>query len=201
MSKNQFISDKRLDLLNAGLVLFTQQGFFQTSVADITELAKTPKGSFAYYFLTKKQYLLQTINHYGNFFEIKLDKSLKRNDLKPLERIEHFMGQATYSMDKYKYTRGCLIGNLGQELASLDSDIRDALNLVLQRWTLKISSCLSEIDTSHGGKDSIALGSLFWSMWEGAVLLSKLTRSRAPLDNTKKNYLLLAEKILLINSI
>jgi hypothetical protein len=85
----------------------------------------------------------------------------------------------------FDYWRGCLIGNLWQELASLDDAFREQLEAVLLSWARRVEQCLKqavEVGQLAPESDAGAISRFFWIGWEGAVLRAKLTRNAEPLD-------------------
>jgi TetR/AcrR family transcriptional repressor of nem operon len=96
-----------------------------------------------------------------------------------------FVEDAKRGMKKYGYRRGCLIGNLGQEMASLDDHFREQLEGVLLSWEQRVAGCLEQairLRELPADADAMALSRFFWIGWEGAVLRAKLTRNADPLD-------------------
>ena len=103
----------------------------------------------------------------------------------PLARLRAFVEDAKRGMLKFAYRRGCLIGNLGQELASLDDSFREQLEAVLLSWERRVTACLDlavQAGELVAGTHTAALSRFFWIGWEGAVLRAKLTRNAEPLD-------------------
>ena len=45
-------------------------------------------------------------------------------------------------MKKYNFSRGCLVGNLGQEMAVLPNSFRKIIIGVFNQWQFKTASCL-----------------------------------------------------------
>lgn len=177
--------DKRKKLIQVGVVAFTERGFYNTSIDELVSAADVPKGSFAYYFGHKDKYTLAVIRCYADYFNKKLDKILLDDQLSPIDRIERFIHEATRGMERYEFKRGCLVGNLGQELAALDDNCRAVLLETLRAWQDRILACLKEAQAQHLLADDVdvqGLAQFFWYAWEGAVLGAKLERSRAPLD-------------------
>ena len=176
---------KRKLLIDVGTAIFTQKGFFNTGVEEIVQLAGVPKGSFYYYFDSKEDYVHEVIGSYAIYFAKKLDRTLSEVSLTPLQRLRAFTQEATKAVLRFEFKRGCLVGNLGQEMASLEDDIRVRLLDLLTDWRNRFKSCIDdakaagEISTSV---DSQQLAHFFWSAWEGAVLCAKLERSSKPLE-------------------
>jgi TetR/AcrR family transcriptional repressor of nem operon len=176
---------KRQMLINIGPVIFTQKGFSITSLDEIVMTAKIPKGSFYYYFRGKEDFAIEVIKNYGNYFSRKLERILQDQTKSPLERLKLFMNEATYGVMRYEFKRGCLIGNLGQEMASLEEGFRLSLLDVIRDWRARVEICIEE--AKEIGEINIAVSSemlskFFWSAWEGAVLCAKLEQSERPLQ-------------------
>ncbi len=178
-------SDKRREIVRRGVEIFTEKGFHNTAVDEVVHAAGVPKGSFTYYFGSKDTYAIEVIEMYAEYFNRKLEKILTDSTLTPLQRIRAFADDAALGMQRYHFRRGCLIGNLGQEVGALNERFRVAILTALDSWQKCIESCLKEaVDCGelHPSVDPALEARRFWYSWEGAVLGAKLERSRAPLD-------------------
>lgn len=187
---------KRAELIRIGVAILTEKGFYNTPLDEIVKAAGVPKGSFYYYFKSKDIYTLAVIQTYSDYFIRKLDKHLLNQDKTPLNRIRGWTEDAGQSLAKYDFKRGCLVGNLGQELAALDENYRIVLRDVLDSWCKKIQDCLDEakrVGEISPEADTAALSKFFWNAWEGAVLYTKLDKSRAALDLARDAFLTLAQ--------
>ena len=60
----------------------------------------------------------------------------------PLERIVLFANDAKQGMAKFEFKRGCLIGNLNQEISHLDEPMIDRIKLAYANWQALIEQCL-----------------------------------------------------------
>ena len=89
-------------------------------------------------------------------------------------------------MQRYQYRRGCLVGNLGQEMGTLPEVYRELLMSVFSSWQQKFEVCF-EIARRNGeiaaDSDCKNLAFIFWIGWEGAVLRAKLEQSPDPLNS------------------
>ncbi|SAK99779.1 TetR family transcriptional regulator [Caballeronia fortuita] len=183
---------RRSELIRLGVAILTEKGFHNFSLDELVALAGVPKGSFHYYFNSKDAYCLEVIQAYHAYFARKLDMHLNDASLSPLERIKAFTEDAAIGMERHAFRRGCLVGNLSQELAALDETFRKALVDVLHDWRRRIRACLEEGKTSgeiHADADTAALSRYFWNAWEGAVMCAKLEQSREPLDDASAAFL------------
>jgi TetR/AcrR family transcriptional repressor of nem operon len=177
---------RRTELVRIGVALLTEKSFYNFSLDELVAIAGVPKGSFHYYFSSKDAYALEVIDAYAAYFARKLDRHLCDTSLDPIERIKAFTDDAANGMARFDFRRGCLVGNLSQELAALDETFRAALLTVIQDWRARIQTCIEEGKAAgqiRADADAAALARYFWNAWEGAVLCSKLEKSRAPLDD------------------
>ncbi|GEK11499.1 MULTISPECIES: TetR/AcrR family transcriptional regulator [Pseudoalteromonas] len=178
-------SETKAALIRTGMEILTEKGFAATGIDAILRTVNVPKGSFYHYFASKEAYGLVLIEHYSSFLSAKLTKALSAEGLEPLARLALFMEQAERSMAKYNYTRGCLVGNLSQEIAQLPESFRDKLGDVLNEWQILVAQCfehakqLGHISTEHHCDE---LAYMFWNGWEGAVMRAKLEQSGVPLQ-------------------
>ncbi|KMY86261.1 Transcriptional regulator, TetR family [Candidatus Paraburkholderia calva] len=183
---------RRSELIRLGVALLMEKGFHNFSLDELVALAGVPKGSFHYYFNSKDAYCLEVIQAYHEYFAKKLDVHLKDTSLAPMKRIKAFTEDAALGMQRHKFKRGCLVGNLSQELAALDETFRHVLMDVLKDWRSRIHACLEESKASgeiRADADTAALSRYFWNAWEGAVMCSKLEKSREPLDDASAAFL------------
>lgn len=177
---------KRQRLIDIGTALFTQKGFAGTGLDEIVQLADVPKGSFYYYFDSKEAYVQAVIHNYAAYFAKKLDRTLGDTRIDPLQRLRAFAAEAIHGVQRFEFKRGCLVGNLAQEMASLQEDFRVLLLAVLDQWRDRVGACIAEAQARGQiatTADPAVLAHFFWSAWEGAVLCAKLEQSTRALDN------------------
>lgn len=172
-------------LLRAGLEVLTEKGFSATGIEEILGRVGVPKGSFYHYFGSKEVFGLDLIERYGVFFARKLDRHLGNPSLSPLSRMRAFVADATDGMARHEFRRGCLIGNLGQEMGALPESFRARLKETFEDWQARFAACLREAQKAGEvapEADAERLAVVFWIGWEGAVLRAKLERSAKPLE-------------------
>jgi TetR/AcrR family transcriptional repressor of nem operon len=177
--------DTRERLIRVGVAALTEKGYSTVGLDDILRVAQVPKGSFYHHFDSKEAFGRALIAAYAAYFAAKLDCSFLAADLPPLQRLRHFVEGACEGMARHHFTRGCLVGNLGQQMGSLPESFRAELEAVFLDWQARTAACLAEaqrageIGAQH---DCRTLAHFFWIGWEGAVLRAKLTRSADPLQ-------------------
>jgi TetR/AcrR family transcriptional repressor of nem operon len=171
-------------LIRGGTELLTEKAFLSTGLDEMLKRAGVAKGSFYHYFESKEAFGLLVVDNYDVYFCRKLDRLLLDATHPPLARLAAFMREGMAGMQRHDFRRGCLIGNLAQELASLHDGFRARLEQVFDGWQQRVATCLEAARADgaiRADLDCLALAAFFWMGWEGAVLQAKLVRSTAPL--------------------
>lgn len=171
-------------LVRCGVAMLTETGFSATGIDTILRQASVPKGSFYHYFDSKEAFGREVISSYAEYFARKLDRVLCDEARAPLARILAFVDNAAQGMARFDFRRGCLVGNLGQELMNLPAAFRAQLEDVLQDWEARMTRCLQAAQQAgqiDADVDCARMAAFFWTGWEGAVLRAKLVSSPAPL--------------------
>lgn len=191
-TSNAEFRDTRQELINAGLAVLTEKGYSYTGIDEILRKAGVPKGSFYHYFDNKESFGRILIEAYGRYFAGKLERWFRDSRLSPLQRLDAFVEDAKAGMKKFDYRRGCLIGNLGQEMTALPDGFRALLQEVFRDWEQHTAEVLREAQqtgeiSTHIRCDQMA--HFFWIGWEGAVLRAKLDQSPKPLDQFAEGFM------------
>ncbi|UQR60981.1 MULTISPECIES: TetR/AcrR family transcriptional regulator [Bradyrhizobium] len=182
----------RARLLRTGVAILTEKGFSAVGVEEILDAAEVPKGSFYHYFDSKEAFGLALIDAYANYFARKLDRWFDDTERAPLDRLRDFIADARSGMARHRYRRGCLVGNLGQEMGVLPEPFRKRLAAVFRDWEARTSRCLrsaQEAGEMSSELDCEDLAQFFWMGWEGAVLRAKLERRPDALDVFAERFL------------
>lgn len=181
----------RDELVHIGVRILTEKGYGNTGLDEILRTAGVPKGSFYHYFPSKEAYGLAVVEHYAQYFAKRLARAFDDASLDPLDRLRRFVTEACAGMVRHEFRRGCLVGNLGQELGALNDAFGTRLEAVLAGWQTRVADCLRAAITAGElapDADPEALAAFFWIAWEGAILRAKLARSTAPLELCARVY-------------
>lgn len=176
--------ETRESLLRAGVAALTEKGFAATGIDEILKSVGVPKGSFYHFFPSKEAFGAELIRLYDQYFVRKLDRFFLDEKLSPLQRIDAFCRDAERGMARFDFRRGCLVGNLGQEMNALPEAFRAQLTDVLLNWQARTERCLEAARAAgeiSKHADCAGLAAFFWIGWEGAVLRAKLERQARPL--------------------
>jgi len=177
------VSATKVRLLEAGLKLLLARGYADTGIQAILDATKVPKGSFYHHFTNKQDFALQVVDRYMDAVHAGLDAVLTDASRPPLDRVRAFFEGVRESYASEGYL-GCLLGQLGQELAGVSPVFRAKIEGCLGTVASRIGNCLAE--AVRGGDlpadtDPRVLGQVLVNCWEGAALRSRLRRSPAPL--------------------
>jgi TetR/AcrR family transcriptional regulator, transcriptional repressor for nem operon len=175
----------RARLLAVGGELFNTQGYNHTGINAIVQAAGVPKGSFYYYFASKEDFGLAVIDQVAAHYDARLRQALEAPALSPLARLRAYFEQAQQEMRAADFAAGCLIGNLGQELAGRHPAFRARLDEVFCGWVGRFAACLRDAQRQgdiDAHADAAQLAEFLLAGWEGALLRAKVTHSAAPLQ-------------------
>lgn len=178
--------DKKTEIIDIGTELIALNGYNATGIDTILKQAGVPKGSFYHYFRSKEDFGLAVIDRFAIQYEQKLGSFFDDSSVSPLSRIRNYLEHSLAHMTENHFTKGCLIGNLGQELADQNERFREKLAVIFQEWKERFSSCLTEAQkageiSSNFHPDIVA--DFILAGWEGAILRSKVTKSPESLRN------------------
>ncbi|AJY70513.1 TetR family transcriptional regulator [Geobacter sulfurreducens] len=180
MDKNE----TRATIIRIGTDLISRQGFNATGIDAVLKEAGVPKGSFYYYFRSKEEFGLAVIDHFAERYDQRLDTFLNDEEVTPLNRIRNYLESALARLEQNQCSKGCLIGNLGQELADQHERFRGRLDEIFRSWKERFAACLRE--AQRAGElarelDAGVAAGFILSGLEGAILRTKVMKSPQPL--------------------
>lgn len=184
--------DTKAELIRSGLEQLTEHGFTSSGIEQILKRVGVPKGSFYHYFASKEVFGQAVIASYSQYFGKKIDTYLTDQSYPPLERIGNFVEDAKLGMARHQFKRGCLVGNLGQEVDLLPESFRQQLIDIFHSWQCRFATCLRAAQSQgaiSANADCEQLAESFWIGWEGAVSRTKLIQDTSPLDNYLNHFI------------
>ncbi len=175
----------REELIQVGTEIIGMHGFGTTGINAVLSQAGVPKGSFYYYFSSKDDFGLAIIEATAVNYAADIDRFLSDRSVGPVARIRNYMeaGMATVGAGECK--RGCLIGNLSQELSSHNEKFRARLDEVFRGWQQQFTKCLDEAKGAGeipADSDTEQLAEFLLAGWQGAILRAKMGKSTAPMQ-------------------
>jgi Transcriptional regulator len=182
-------------LLSTGTDVISQYGYHASGLDLILKTAGVPKGSFYHYFKSKEDFGLAVIDMFGRQFREKLEAILLNSTEPPVERLRTFFKTGKQDLIDADFEKGCLAGNLGQELADQNEHFRVRIQEIFVSWQNVFETCLKQAAAAgelSAVSDTATMAVFLLSGWEGAILYAKVAKSAAPLDA----FMSTAEKLL-----
>jgi TetR/AcrR family transcriptional regulator, transcriptional repressor for nem operon len=178
--------DTLKEIIRIGTEHISLQGFGATSIDALLKEAGVPKGSFYHYFKSKEDFGLAVIDHFAERFEQRLDIFLNDEEVAPLDCIRNFLENAQARIVQNQCNKGCLLGNLGLEMADLNERFRSCLDEIFHKWQERFAECLRRAQATGGISAEIDPGIMacfILSGWEGAILRAKVMKSPQPMKD------------------
>lgn len=177
--------DTKSLLLDHGVRLMLGRGYHHTAIHDVLIAAGVPKGSFYHHFKNKEEFGLQVMDRYADDGYAKIDRVLGDKRQPPLVRLQRLFEESRADYERRFCRDGCLLGNLGQEMADINDIFRDRIKSHFDRWTARIALCLDEALLSGDlsvDADTTMLAGTVLDAYEGALLRMKVVKNTAPVQ-------------------
>jgi TetR/AcrR family transcriptional repressor of nem operon len=179
-------NDRKIEIIKAGMGIMARQGFNSTGLNAILKEANVPKGSFYHFFPSKQEFGLSVLDHFSTGIERIFASFLLDETLPPMVRFRNCIEKLTAKFESNNCSIGCLAANMGQELADRNEVFRQKLVEIFCSWIGQFEKCLREAQEAGEITDELSpecLALFFLSGFEGGLLLSKVMKSPAPLQN------------------
>lgn len=177
--------DTKLVLIEAGINIMMEKGYNNTGIQEVLSSVGVPKGSFYHYFDSKEDFACNIIEHFDQCYSNRILESLRDKTISPVKRLKKYCQTGKANLLAQECRKGCLIGNLSQEMADQSETLRVCLSRVMGKWRDMFAGCIEEGQKNGEISSSFspnAMAELFLSGWEGAVMRAKATKSVEPLD-------------------
>lgn len=177
-------------LLSAAKTLMLSKGYPATTVDEICESAKVSKGSFYHAFSSKEELGIRLLDwyHQGGADEV-FGGSF--NDLKdPKQKMFEFLDHVDRS-SKELWGSGCLLANLGLELAETSPKIRGEVSGIFKKLTRRLEKIFepaSKKKTAKEGPTAKDLAEQFLVMLEGSIVLARVNKNWSIVDRGFQNF-------------
>lgn len=162
------------------------QGYSGTGVKDIVDAAGVPKGSFYNYFSSKEEFAIAALEQVAEGNLAQMRRVLGDPRISPLKRIESFFVQNIEHLKRSgRFTGGCFVGTICQEIADVNETIRQAGARLLHEYEKVFAECLQQAQERGEVAQAIdinALAGFIFTAWEGALLRMKADKSATPLE-------------------
>ena len=175
--------DKRSEILSAGQALIGQKGFSAVGLAEILKSAGVPKGSFYHFFVSKDAYGVAMLDRYFERYHAEMDQVFAKPGLTAAERIMLYFANWRESQTLDQCAGRCLAVKLGAEVSDFSKPMRAALNTGTDETVTRLAAAIDagQADGSLTVEgDSRALALNLYSLWVGASVMVKISRTEDP---------------------
>jgi TetR/AcrR family transcriptional repressor of nem operon len=178
--------DTKIALLEAGMDIMLEKGYSNTGIQEVLSSLGVPKGSFYHFFESKENFAVEIIHHYDQTYTAELLKTLRNSQESPLQRLKSYCETGKQNFLSRKCRKGCLIGNLSQEMSDQSEVLRRELSTVMAKWRDLFAQCIAEGQklgevTKVGSASELA--EFFNAAWGGAVMRAKTVKNTEPLES------------------
>ena len=175
----------RQKILQVGAEIIHLKGYNNTGLQEVLQAAGVPKGSFYHYFPSKEEFGLAVIDRFAEGYERFVCAFLQEPGVAPLQRLRNYLDAVAEAvgLEEDGCVRGCLIGNLGQELAAQNETFRVRLEQIFGAWQRHLAATLDQARAAGevaADLDSRCMAGVLLSGLQGALLRSKVQRSAQP---------------------
>lgn len=169
-------------IIEAGLAELHARGYAACSVEDITKAAGVPKGSFYNHFVSKEEFAVEAVRRY---FQVS-GWPTSYEDSSAIGRLRAGFETLYAGARVRSFSRGCMWGNLANEVADHSETIRGELAEGLDAWSAIVTELVAEAQRTgeiSATGDAAQLGRFIVNAWEGALTRSRVVRNGQPIDD------------------
>lgn len=179
----------REKMLETTTRLLRVQGFNGTGLNQIIKESKTPKGSLYYHFPGGKDQLAsEAIQNAGRMMVQRMQDAFDRTKT-PRQALEVILKVSADELEATDFQCGCPIATVALEVAASGGPVRDACQKAFSDAQEMLVRNLQAAGFSPDHSQNLA--ELMVTTYEGALLLSRASRSTHPLTNLLKSLPLL----------
>lgn len=177
-------STARTRLLDAARDLIHARSYASASVDDLCAAAQVNKGSFYYFFPSKRDLILAVLDdQWERTRERVLDPAFHA-DVPPLERIDQFFRRVT-EIHRRPVVLGCPFGNLALELSTMEEPVRDKIRAVFDGYRVYFERALADaVAEGHLGPIDVSdTAQALVAYFQGALVLAKTHNDASVIAN------------------
>lgn len=175
-------------LIEIASKLFLKNGYSNTGINEILKQANMSKGSFYFYFSSKKELGIEVAKYYG--------KTLLINWLEPLSNnpwdifVHKMVSDIKKAVSEGNYF-GCPIAVLGLEIAFIEENLSKAYATAITKL-INIFSKSLQISGLNKGKADI-LAKRAFAIYEGHILFYRICKDESAFDSILNDLLSLTK--------
>ncbi|MEE9352340.1 MAG: TetR/AcrR family transcriptional regulator [Thiotrichaceae bacterium] len=187
--KAQVTRDK---ILEAASDLFYLHGYNATGLEKVIQAASVTKGNFYYYFKSKEELAVHTLDHQFMNTTQQIEEMLsdkQRSPLQSLFAILEMMSAKQKAQKKESHISGCYFGNFTLELSAESKAVRNKVKSIFDQFLNNFETLLKaarDADEISKNIDPVVTSAIILSQMEGAILLDKADQESGNVDKSIK---------------
>lgn len=174
----------RSALLHAGARIIREKGYNHAGLQEILQISGVPKGSFYHFFASKEEFGLAIIASDTEAHNQEMERYFGDLSLSPLQRLRRYFEAKCEGFESLRCREGCLLGNLGQELADQNETFRLRIEAFFANWRSQLAVHLAEAQLAGEIPTHLEpnrLADFLVNSWEGALMQMKVRKDSTPL--------------------
>jgi len=178
-------AETRLRIIRAAAELFHKQGVGATSPDQVIEASGTGKGQFYHYFRSKEGLVHEVLQTYLE--DIAKGTAPLSYEINSWEDLERWFFSNVELQKRYRMTRGCPFGTIGNEVTENDELIRQDLSLIFEIVKNKLAAFfLKEKAKGRLSQDANEerMADFCIATIQGAMLLGKIKRNSQTVETS-----------------
>ena len=172
-------------IVRAAAMLFRRNGFAATGINEIAEVSGAPKGSLYHYFPNGKDQIAEAAVRFAGAGVVATLEQLEREHDSAAAMIRAYCKLLAGWMAKSSFRDGCPIATTLLESAPQSADMAAAGREAFAGWCAVIARAL--VRDGFGRAEARRLARLTVSSIEGALILARVERGQAPIDDVAKS--------------
>jgi TetR/AcrR family transcriptional repressor of nem operon len=183
-------AETRLRIIRAAADLFHKQGVHATSPDDVIEASHTGKGQFYHYFRNKEGLVHEVLQ--AHLEAIRTGTAPLNYEVASWLDLEQWFLSHVALQKRFRMTRGCPFGTIGNEVTENDELIRQDLNLIFEVVKNKLAAFLIQ-EKARGAllpdANPEVLADFCIATVQGAMLMGKVRRNVQLVETTVREAL------------
>jgi AcrR family transcriptional regulator len=182
--------ETRARIIAVAADLFHQQGVRATSPDQIIDKSGTGKGQFYHYFKNKEHLVHEVLQSHLN--AIREGAAPLNYEIATWQDLERWFRAQIELQRRFKMSRGCPFGTIGNEITANDELVRQDLSLIFEVMKNKIASFFGK-EKARGllvpEANEDAMADFCIAVIQGAMLLGKVKRNSRPVETAVREAL------------
>ena len=170
---------KKDDIIIATSELLQLKGYHGTGINEIVEKSKSPKGSIYHYFKSGKDEIVKEALQFSGNIILSFLQEASDTAGSAEKFVKIVFDKYTEEIENSGFQKGCPIAATALEVSGVHPELTTTIKGIYESWRSVIIEALKTDVTKSIGREKLASNLI--SLLEGALISSKIMRSKEPL--------------------